>query len=140
MKKTIRLTESELRHMISDSVRKTLNEINDKYDFENRTFDEKYNGENTYLQVAMLGSPESYETYGGNEVVTNSYIKKYNTLSSNPPEKVLDLWRTCAYESNVVRNMPEDDKFIVEEDADGIYLMIRVDNKEDFKQYQRGNW
>lgn len=140
MKRTIRLTESELRNMISDSVRKTLNEINDKYNLENRTFDEKYDGENTYLQVAMMGSPESFTICNNGRKPTNDYIKGYDILSSNPPEKVLDLWRTCAYESNVVRNMSEDDKFIVEEDADGIYLMIRVDNKEDFKQYQMGNW
>ena len=46
--------------MISESVKRVLNEVYDKYDFENRTFDEKYDGENTYLQVAMMGSPESF--------------------------------------------------------------------------------
>jgi hypothetical protein len=140
MKRTIRLRESELRHMISESVKRVLNEVYDKYDFENRTFDEKYDGENTYLQVAMMGSPESFTICNNGRKPTNDYIKKFDILSSNPPEKVLDLWSTCAYESNVVRNMPEDDKFIVEKDDDGVYLMIRVDDRDDFKRYQSGNW
>lgn len=136
-RKLIRLTESDLHRIVKESVNRVLKEV--RYDFENQAYDEKYDGENTYLQVAMMGSPESYVKCNGRKP-TNDYIRAYNILSSNPPEKVLDLWRKCAYESNVARNMADERQFIVEEDADGIYLMIRVDNKEDFRRYQSGNW
>lgn len=138
MKRTIRLTESELKQMIFKSVRRVLKE--GKYDLEYQEYNNRHGGENTYLQVAMLGSPESYERYGGTDVVTDDYIKLYNTLKSTQPEKVLNLWRECAYQSNVARNMSEDDKFIVEEDSDGVYLMVRIDNEREIKKYQSGNW
>lgn len=137
-KKLIRLTESDLHRIVKESVNMILKEA--RYDVENQVYDEKYEGENTYLQVSMMSSPEIYIKCNNGRKPTLNYIKTYNILSSNPPEKVLDLWRECAYESNVVRNISDERQFIVEEDADGIYLMIRVDSKEDFQRYQSGNW
>ena len=138
MKKTIRLTESDLRKVIKESVKRILRENN--YDFELQSYRERRNGENTYLQVAMLGSPESHNRYGSGEAVTNDYINMYNTLCNEPPENVLSLWRQMAYESNVTTNYESNDKFIVEEDNDGVYLLIRVDNEADIPKYQQGNW
>ena len=137
-KKLIRLTESDLHRIVKESVNRILKEV--KYDYENQAYDEKYDGENTYLQVSMMSSPEIYIKCNNGRKPSSDYIKTYNILSSNQPEKVLDLWRKCAYESNVVTNISDERKFIVEKDADGIYLMIRVDNKEDFQRYQNGNW
>lgn len=137
-KKLIRLTESDLHRIVKESVNRILKEA--KYDYENQAYDEKYDGENTYLQVSMMSSPEIYIKCNNGRKPSSDYIKTYNILSSNQPEKVLDLWRKFAYESNVVTNISDERKFIVEKDADGIYLMIRVDNKKDFQRYQNGNW
>lgn len=114
--------------------------IKESYDFEYQEYRERGKGENTYLQVAMMGSPESYNVYGGSDAVTKEYIDTYNKLCNEEPEDVLSLWRKCAYECNVAKNYESNDKYIVEEDEDGVYLMIRVDSEEDIPKYQKGEW
>ena len=138
MKQRIRLTKSDLHKIIKESVCKILKE--GKYDFEYNAFRDKNTDDCMYLQVAMMGSPESYELYGGDEVVTNGYKKAYETLCSESPEKVLSLWRKMKINSDVTSYYQSNDKFQVEEDSDGVYLMIRIDNEEDIPKYQEGNW
>ena len=136
-KKLIRLTESDLHNIVKETVYRIIME-ND-YDFEYQAYRNRNDNESTYLQVSMMGSPEIYKICNGHNA-SNEYIKTYNLLCKYPAEKVLPLWRKCAYKSNVTSNYNSNDKFIVEQDDDGIYLPIRIDNEEDIQKYQNGNW
>lgn len=86
-----------------------------------------------YLQIAMMDSPLSYN---GND----EDIKRYKALSSQQPEKVLSIWREMKIYSDVISYYQGDNKFEVEEDNDGIYLMVRIDDENDIPKYQNGDW
>ena len=108
--------------------------------FEYEVFSRKREGENTYLQVAVIGNPNSIKEYGYGEYITDDYVKNYDILCQSNPEDVLDLWRNFAYESDVAENISDDKKFIVDKDSDSVYLMIRIDEESDIVKYQQGNW
>ena len=111
------------------------------YDLEYDVFDNKRPNENTYLQVAVVGNPESITAYGYGDTIDDEYVEDYEILCSNQPDDVLDLWREFAYDSDVAINLESNDKFIVDDsDNDNVYLLLRVDKKSDFAIYQQGNW
>lgn len=108
--------------------------------YEYDAFNSKQEGENTYLQVAALGNPDAITEYGYGEYATEDYTDDYYVLQSSDPEDVLDLWHIYAYNSDVAINLPRNDKYIVDEDNDSMYLLIRVDRESDIAKYQSGNW
>ena len=82
-----------------------------------------------YAQIAMMGSPEIYTICMDGEKPSKEYMETYNTLSSNEPEDVLELWLKFAYESGIEKELEDSQEYIVEEDADGIYLMKKIKKK-----------
>lgn len=103
------------------------------------TLKEKRSNENTYLQVAALGSPQSYEDYNG-EKPTAEHVALYSLLKNTPDDQCLNEWRKLAYSCDVAHNRVADCDYIVEEDDFGIYLMAKVDSVFDIEKKQRGIW
>ena len=103
------------------------------------TFKEKYSNENTYLQVAALGSPQAYEDFNGDKA-KEEHVALYNLLKNTPVEKCLNEWRKLAYSCDVAHNRVNDCDFLVEEDDFGIYLMAKVNSVSDIQMKQRGIW
>lgn len=103
------------------------------------TFKERRSNENTYLQVAALGSPQAYEDFNGDKA-TAEHERLYAILKNTKIEACLDEWRKLAYWCDVAHNRVATDDFLIEEDDYGIYLMARVDSEADIIHKQHGNW
>lgn len=103
------------------------------------TFKEKRSDENTYLQVAALGSPKAYYDIHGVET-SEEHKRLFALLKNTPVNECLNEWRKLAYWCDVAHNRTEQCDFLVEEDSDGIYLMAKVDSVADLKAKQLGRW
>ena len=112
MKRTIRLTESELRHMISESVRRILRESE----------------EHKYKIVAYLISPytnwQRDSLADDYEDVQNDYDFIANENNSFQ-ERVKMLMKY--HIDGDVETHAESEPYIIDEDGDGLYLLKRID-------------
>lgn len=92
--------------------------------------------ENTYYQCGCLISPELQIQMGEEWIVTDEYKDAYDTLTSNDPEDVIECWKEFGlYQSDIFTNYELNDKFVLEEDGEGVYLLMRINDLNDLENY-----
>lgn len=93
-------------------------------------------GENVYYQCGCVISPTWQIQMGESHIVTDEYRKAYETLTNNDAEDVMDCWEECGmYASDIFATYQNDDKYIVEEDGEGVYLLMRIDSEDELKKH-----
>lgn len=116
MKRTIRLTESELTKIISESVKRVLREDSMKT-------------ENNYRIVAYLINPSS--EWQKSSVSGDYYaemVSDYDFISdvTNDFEERMKCLEKYSVTDGAIERHYSDDEYIIDEDADGIYLLKRI--------------
>jgi hypothetical protein len=118
MKRTIRLTESELKNMITESVKRVLRE-------------NAFNNCHSYQIVSYLIDPSA--DWQKNALSSDEYEESkrdFELLShsaGNLNKQVMNIFRKYQINSGAVEEHNSEEPFIMDIDGDGIYLLKRID-------------
>ena len=118
MKRTIKLRDSELRNMISESVKRVLRE-------------NTFNNSQLYQMVSYLIDPNA--PWQSGELSLDEYeeenrdfkLLKYSAGKLN--KQVMNIFRKYQINNGAVEEHNSEEPFIMDWDGDGIYLLKRID-------------
>ena len=118
MKRTIKLRESELRNMITESVKRVLRE-------------NAFNNSHSYQIVSYLIDPNA--PWQAGELSLDEYedenrdFKLLKYSAGNLNKQVMNIFRKYQINNGAVEEHNSEEPFIMDWDGDGIYLLKRID-------------